>query len=353
MRLWLLAVGTLLPGCASNPDPLDQVPVIGGHPDQVDAVRAELEAFESWVGTGRVHVRSIQFVAFDEEVVTGSYDGSDATIRLNNLLPPDEARITTRHELCHALDDGESLYRSFGEPVDDIADYVEQRGADFAHLYNATSPWKREAFAEICEALPPLAAELLSQSCTMTEGSEQAAKRVKELVWTEAPNVTRIGLGPRVTYTLPADEFPSQVLIYATEDPDVLLLDLVGGRGVTGFGSIWVDRASGELALGFPNSITMGEASDWPSLDPPIPGSVGVIGEEPWFVGTLFVDVEGLGRSDGRLLIRHGTSEVWRPLHDGCRENAAGYQRSVFQIDGQIWVGGIDERTVWWAPVRM
>lgn len=161
------------------------VPVLGRTAAQAAAAHEELSEFVSWVGRGRLSVRSIEFRRLDPPFA-GRFLPSRG-VYLDEDLPVQAVRAVVRHELCHALDASESLSSERLPEIEMLAELLsEAEGAVFDVPLNEMM-WRQEAFAEICESLPPLAAQLAGTTCgeNNTGEFEDIADWIRSRVWTE------------------------------------------------------------------------------------------------------------------------------------------------------------------------
>lgn len=170
-----------------------------------------------------------------------------------------------------------------------------------------------------------------------------------DTVWTHAEPVTARALGPAVVLSSPPP--PSgpwtNAHIEGTDVEGLIHVELSNGTD-----SDWqtIVRETGERVLERAQTVSVPELDDIPGGLAPT-GWLEPRGDEDvpfaiWRLGIL-----GQPAPTPRLIHYDADAVTWRPLDDGCREDAAGRTRSLFVSDDELWVGDVVDHQVRWSPV--
>jgi hypothetical protein len=208
--LWLLS----MMGCRYQT--LDEVDIHGATAAQEAALRAELLAFDEAVGPGRVRISGV-WVEDLPEGRAGLFRRGTRRLSLDERTGL--RRDTLVHELCHALDADEDLWR---DPL--VAELAEG-------LFDEDYPWaptdpvatrskrarQREAFAAFCET-SAVAAHALARPC---DDDPDDAARVGRFYRDE------VFVGLHTTGFHPLREVVTDggiAMVWPTENPDVVVV---------------------------------------------------------------------------------------------------------------------------------
>jgi hypothetical protein len=163
-------------------------------------VEETLAGFEEDAGPGRVRLSGI---AFEEMRGTlGSYNPAHARIALDPAQSDAELADTTRHELCHALDEDLSANRSnlYGDVADRLFPLFSDEARDD---YRSAKERAREAFAQTCGS-GRLAAQAVAEGGPGVDDlAVEVAGALLGRVWRDAPAPVPLAMGPAVSFAEP------------------------------------------------------------------------------------------------------------------------------------------------------
>lgn len=247
----------LLHGCTTGS--LPATPIIGGTSTQRDAIQAELQAFESWVGVGQVVLRKVAVEAPPNPENRGQY--SHRTIWVAPGLDELGLRHVLRHELCHAIDFQHDLVRRTDAPE------VFDDSVFAAALVGTEDHRRNEAMAKVCE-LGPATVHALVEPCTGEDSALTAVARWVEsniYIAVEPFGETNLYAGEWTLWAMPDGLSNQEVL--GTIDPGVMMFR---GDHPDGYFEEWyLDTATAEevayaAAIGDPGEEWEAErAVDW------------------------------------------------------------------------------------------
>jgi hypothetical protein len=307
--------------------PLRAVPLLGGDPSQREAARDALLAFDEAIGPDRLELYSVRFERIEGHKARGSYTASQ--IYLQPSLPASSVGYVLRHELCHALDDAESLSVGYERELESFMASVEE--PDPVRR-------RREAFAQIC-AEGPLLPELLSARC---EGLDHGglARWLAEEVWHE-----------RVE--LPLMQGAGEVMSVEAGFP-VVPLELSAGWSDAGARlKVWGERGRSSLTLDPYTGAADADASLFrynpappasPEADLPMPDL-----QIRDVTGSTDTAAAMAGR-DGiwRLVVWDGTQ--WALVEDTCLPDDRA-RANLLPMDGRLWAVWGEGETLSWRPL--
>lgn len=327
---------------------LGEAPIRGGTELQQDEVRAELGAFEGWIGRGRLQVEQVRFEPIDA-LGLGRY--ARRRIWIDDALDPAEVRGVLRHELCHALDYAEGLSDAF--PLlevlgDRLAASPDPRTMD-------AEGWRREAFAQAC-AIAPSTSRYLETTCPGDDVVPAVMAWLGQTVWTETAPPAVAALGPPVVFTFPAlsatdpdGEAWTDLFVAETSDPALVSVTVSSAGGwSTGWLVAW---ASGRASEASAELVAVPRPESLP-LAPPLSGMVVPFGVSTAdragpVLGFLRVTVARITVPD-RLLWLDVDRSAWRLVGDGC---APSQGWSFFFTEASAWTADLDGAGVRWSPV--
>lgn len=293
--------------------PLGDVPIRGGTRAERELVRSELDAWDEAVGPGRVELRGVELVA---EVrgrtdLGGAYRGN-RTLQL--LEGQDSPGTTTRHELCHALDDAEDL--SAETLFDRLADAVFAASPTLSALGADLYPTPEDRRGEVAEVAQRL-----------VEDVYRAYDAPLPLVLDPTDAVTFAGPvvpAPQVDPTVD----PEVVRVRA--DPDwedlVLYADVHTGAVVTEAPEVVEDACSPTIRGVFVADLAGSQN-----------GPAAVLGQ----IYAFELDPGPL-----RLFVSDGSA--WRQADQGCAEPE---YAQVFAADGRVREAWVEDGRVRWLAL--
>lgn len=340
-----VVVAATLAGCRS-PVPLAEVEIRGGTDAQVAEARAELEAFDAWIGPGRLEVARVDFNRL-REPISGKFTHGLWRIQIDDDLPPEEVRTIVRHELCHALDDAEALLEEPHPLFDPLSEamyaYLEEHLDGDVRRRRARRE-RSETLATLCE-LGPVATSAFLEPCPGDSplGTDVIAWVMDE-VWTayEPDPVAPWTGGP--------------TRLAAPPTPDVTSLTtrpLVAPGGV--FLRVGSSRFDADVHTGLvlPEEGSLAEERD-------VDGYLS-LPDELFFGTHLMAAVGGgeavaigdmpsgfaLGLVAERAFWTPAPAAPWQPVAGRCVPDVV----DVFAVDGTTWIAWPDGDRVAWEPV--
>lgn len=324
--------------------PLDRVPVTGGSAEQRAEVELELEAFDSWVGRGRLTLSEVRFVELPPEIA-GQYRHGTQRVHLSLQQPVSELRGTLRHELCHALDHEEGLMDSpdrwFDEQSDALYDWFAMEATTPDEGFPGSASKRRgEVFASFC-GQGPFAARLILGGCPEDPASVEVMECLVDAVWTEAPELERVeGLPvPAVEAAVALDGRNFGVDPTRTDG----VVHVTAGAG-DNKGQYSILLHTGELVPEWAGPL----GSDF--APPPPPGLDTFVGSNVSFAGSaaavVTADLLHLGRSRPRWLVQP-EPEAWREVEDCPPDRRA----TVFVAEDRLWAAWAEDDAPAWRPL--
>ena len=207
----------LLAATACRYYPLDEAPIYGASPEVEAAIRSELIAFDDSVGPGRTRISGV-WIDDLPDGRSGQVRRGSRKVQLDETLGM--RRDTLTHELCHALDADENLWR---DPLmEELAEGLFDD--DYAHAptdrvaTRSARARQREAFASFCET-GAVAAHAMASPCPddpdeLADIASWYASSVFR-AWSSSP------LTPREPVASPTG---SVGIVWPTEDPGVVVV---------------------------------------------------------------------------------------------------------------------------------
>lgn len=250
-----LALATLVSSGCDDPGSLGATRIVGGTAQERRDVRAELEAFEAWVGTDRVRLSKVMVEQPPHPDADGLQRGRRVWVRPG--LGTFGTRRTLRHELCHALDQAEDLVEGF-EPAEVFDDPVFD-----PFLAGSDADPRKEVMARICEAGPTTIRALRepcpSEAPAITAVVEWTGSAVYTAV--EEFGTTTLSAGDWTAWAAP--QGASDLVVLGTVDVQVMLV-----RGMAGGGEQvewYLDATTAEEVQ--PAPLLAEEGATWESDD--------------------------------------------------------------------------------------
>ncbi|MEN0068327.1 MAG: hypothetical protein AAGA48_39775 [Myxococcota bacterium] len=307
-----------------------------------------MDAFARWAGQDRVRLRYVEFADLGPRAGVATTEG---VIQLNQVLDgADAIRVAMRHELCHTLDFGEGLSTKALDWLDEFAANLPAASIVPIEGVDPNLQFRAEAFAELCESLTPLAAQVVEQPCAPEEELfGTAARWMRQEVWREPP-APALEVGEEVVsfdlpFYDPKDPW-NRFSISATLDPDALLIE--SWNDANPVGAVWVDRVTGVQVDSLAQAVELPKVDDVPGELAPA-GFLSLQGTDGFVVGTWYIRVEGSGQSAPRVIAFDG--QTWRPVDDTCTKSISGFDRSLFVSNQQLWLGWENEGQAKWGPL--
>jgi hypothetical protein len=334
-------------GCRERVD-LSEVPIVGGTPEARELVRIELEAFEEWIGPGRLQIARVVFKPVQDASAL-FYRAWDKIV-LDSELELHDVRRIVRHELCHALDYAEDLQAEPNAPFDEYGDLLFDPVSPVLDYEENARGRRSEALARTCE-IGPFGAVVLSEPCPgepplARELSTWASSHVWSDFALEAP-WPEPG-PPHATWEDPlvATEGPLEALsISPAAEPTVLMFSLAyAERG----SQVTVDLHTGEFVN--PPQLELGEHVTEPPAGLPVGGGFYTALGWPSGPGGALVDfpIRSLQGSWARRLLA-SDGGAWALVGDGCLDDSI--PEAIFTADGELWFAWGDGTGVSWAPM--
>lgn len=332
-------------GCRARLD-LPDIPIVGGSPEAREAARLELDAFDGWIGPGRLQLARLIFKDLNGEYDGHYYRALDQVV-VRNGLDPRRVRDVVRHELCHALDDAEDLLDAPEAVFDQFGERVSEPEPGLFDPLQSARRRRSEALARTCE-IGPLGALTLSKPCPGEPALGAAlAAWVFARVWTDfEPEPPWPAPGPaHVVWEAPEmqiDEPFKGLIASPTAQPAVILVEL----SYPSFNyKIALDLHTGENVSGAQLEHLPSESA--PPADLPV-GAIyrAIVGWPSGPAGALLgFPISGLDEPwKLRLLVSDGGP--WS-LADGC----VGESASLFTADGELWYAHGDGQHVQWTAL--
>lgn len=308
--------------------PLSEVPVVGGTEEQRAEARAELEAFEGWVGDGRVRIVRVEF---DTATPGGSYTNWSRIVRLSSTLEAGWVRIFVRHELAHALDYQQSDL-SFTLPA-------LQALAEELPTGDDGEGGQREAFARACEIGPFGALVVAAGDCGIDPTVASVGRWLSTTVWRDYPPPEWVDRGV-VEATYRDGPTYGYYWMYPTARADRIGLELVGPFDPL---QVTLDLHTGAVAEAVPfepiDTAPPMLTEGWLMVDrrgwPDGPG-----------VGMVLPQFDPVGRLPLRLAWFDG--DRWHPVN-GCVDGTRVW--SLFTAENRVWFAEGDWQNIWWTPI--
>jgi hypothetical protein len=328
----------LLVLCGCSTFTLDQVPIDGGTEAQRAAARAALLDFDTAIGAGRLALRSISFREL-KEPIAGRYH--NARVDIYEGAPAEVVGDIARHELCHALDDAESLS---GGPQADALERLAEGPLAHAARYAENHP-EHESFALLCEQ-GPIAAGLYASSCPGDFAATSAVFAWMETaVWSAPARIQRAGAVPVAGASWTAAHPPEIVYVTGVGEAGRALRIIAHAEGLVDEWGV-VDVHTGEPA---DPEMWREPGNDLEPEDIPPEHELQFVVAEGWqegpgvVVAQLLIDPSTYEPLD-RIALWDGTA-IQLPA-EPCWVSG---RTPVFAADGHVWRARIDGATVSWS----
>jgi len=313
---------------------LTEVPIVGGTPDQVEAVRAEMAFMQRALVDAPV-VRKVVFTELDD--AAGTFRPRRSTIRIHEGARTRDVPLIVRHEVCHAVDHSFGGMKTVGEAALAAQSGMFGGTAGFGLEGESRDLYAREVFATMCAWGPAGLAAATMVCAGDRTGHEDVAAEVLAIAYGASSPPAEDDFRLRLT----GDVVP--------EPDDVRVFD----GGTLGFDydgepSIYVDVASLELVDGPEGALIPRVHFDAATL--PIDGHR--------FSTAMREDGGGLAMvlpstlEQPRLVGRRSEDDPWQPLRCTARTFAPP-ERPFVGPDGGLWLGsGFDDdhQVEEWVP---
>lgn len=324
---------------------LPEVPINGGTSEQRSAIRDELLDFDGWVGPGRLKIQQIKVQKIDDGY-RGRYLSGGIVLVNKALSETRDIRQLVRHELCHALDEAEELYKEPFPILDEVADQLKQ--TDELDIEASDQFWRKEAFAQNCE-IDPFVGYLLTKPCLREDPRiSDIASWLQTYVWNSFTSPPQVSLGKKVVFQNPMlNEEPLEAYIVESIDAEVVNIEVDYGDLVRSFS---VDVRTGQTVPEEVETASPPYSSSLPKTTP-LTGFLIPYGtpEETLFI-EIVVEVSVLGLARDRAAW-YGLDNIWHPIGDTCLDWTNG-NSGLFIADSEAWMYQLEDGQLFWAPIE-